>query len=57
MKVELVGFDRIQAADAAARAGRRDEATSILRDVASESNAGARSRREAQRLLDRAQSR
>jgi hypothetical protein len=52
MQGELLGFERLNAAAAAARAGKGDEAESILREVAADPDTGPAARREAQRLLD-----
>ncbi|HEY8519506.1 MAG TPA: hypothetical protein VIN61_05460 [Gammaproteobacteria bacterium] len=53
MQRELLGFERLDAARTAARAGKHDEAESILREVAADPDVGPAARREAQRILDR----
>ncbi len=53
MKADLAGYQRIQAALAAGRDGRGDEARAALATVASDADVSERTRRDAQRLLER----
>jgi hypothetical protein len=53
MKAELTGYQRIQAAVAAGNDGKPDEAKALLTKIASDPDASERTRREAQRLLER----
>lgn len=53
MKAELAAYQKIQAALAADRAGRAEEARTALTTLANDPDVSQRTRREAQRLLER----
>jgi hypothetical protein len=53
MKADLTGYQRLQAAVAAGREGKGDEARAALTTLANDPNVSERTRRDAQRILDR----